>query len=115
MDYPLENTIDDSQKIRVRRIKAGSLFKLVAIAIFSVFIPLSIFFGVLALFGFRTVYLNHQQVFGLEGLIAAIIMAPIFSFVVSIMAWLVLYIGIFICGYFKPITIAYFSADKPKA
>ena len=115
MDYPLEHTIDEPQKIRVRRIKAGSLFKLVTIGVFSAIVPLFIFFGVLALFGFRTVYINHRQVYGFEGLIAALIMAPIFSLIFSVLAWIALYIGIFFFGNFKPITISYVSSDEPKA
>lgn len=115
MDYLLEKTIDESQKIRVRRIRAGSLFQLVAAAIFSVFVPLFVFFGICALFGFRTVYVNHHQVYGIDGLVAALIMAPIFSLILSAFAWVTLYVGIFIWGYFKPITISYVSADEPKA
>lgn len=115
MDYPLDHTIDDSRKIRIRRIKAGSLFRLVAAAAFSVFIPLFVFLGILALFGFRTIFVNHRQVYGIEGLIAALIMAPIFSTIVSVLGWVALYVGIVIWGHFKPITISYVSADESKA
>ena len=81
MDYPLENTIDDAQKIRIRRIKAGSLFRLVATGVFTVIVPLCVFFGILALFGFDTVHVNRRQVHGVEGLIDALIMALILAFV----------------------------------
>jgi len=114
MDYPLEHTIDESKKISIRRIKAGSLFKLVAAGVFSFVGPMFIFFGILALFGFNTVYVNHRQVYGFEGLFAAIVMAPIFSLVLSILGWIALYIGIFIFGHFTPITIYYVSDDEPK-
>jgi len=61
MDYPLEHTINDSRKIRISRIKAGSLFQVVAFGIFCFFVPLFVFFGILALFGFKTVRVNHHQ------------------------------------------------------
>ena len=115
MDYPLEHTIDDSRKIRIRRIKAGSLFRLVAAAAFSVFIPLYVFLGILALFGFRTIFVNYHQVYGIQGLIAALAMVPIFAMTVSVVGWVGLYVGIGTWGYFKPITISYVSADEPKA
>jgi hypothetical protein len=115
MDYPLEHTVDDAQKIRIRRIKAGSLFQLVAAAVFTIIVPLFIFFGILALFGFDTVHVNRRQVHGVEGLIYALIMAPIFSLILSVIGWLILYVGVFIWGHFKPITISYVSADEPKA
>ena len=114
MDYPLERTVDDTPKIRVRRIKAGSLFQLVAAAAFSVFIPLFVFFGILAFFGFNTIFVNHRQVYGVEGLIAALIMAPFFSLFISVVGWIALYVGIRICGSFKPFTIKYVPADEPK-
>jgi len=115
MDYPLDHTVDDSRKIRIRRIKAGSLFQLVAAAAFSVIFPSFVFFGILAFFGFNTIFVNHHQVYGVEGLIAALIMAPFFSLFISVAGWLALYVGIFIWGHFKPITISYISADEPKA
>jgi hypothetical protein len=115
MDYPLERTVDDAPKICVKRIKAGSLFILVAAGICSIFIPLFIFFGILALFGCETVHLNGHPVFGIAGLIAALIMAPIFSFIFTVIVWLALYIGIRVCGSFKPFTIRYVADDKPKA
>ena len=114
MDHPLERTIDDTPKNRVRRIKAGSLFTLAAAGVCSVFIPLFIFFGILALFGCETVHFNGYPVFGIAGLIAALIMAPIFSFIFSVIVWLGLYIGIRICGSFKPFTIRYVPVDEPK-
>jgi hypothetical protein len=115
MDYPLERTVDDTPKICVRRIKAGSLFVLVAAGVCSVFIPLFIFFGVLALLGCQTIHVNGHPVFGIAGLIAALFMAPIFSFIFTVIVWLALYIGIRICGSFKPFTIRYVADDTPKA
>lgn len=115
MDYPLERTIDATPKIRVKRIKAGSLFMLVTAGICSVFIPLIIFFGILALFGCETIHINSRAVVGLAGLVDAIFMVPFFSLFFSVFVWLCLYIGICICGLFKPLTIAYVSADTPKA
>ena len=114
MDYPLEHTVDDAQKIRIRRIKAGSLFQLVAAAAFSVFVPLFVFLGILAFFGCDTIFVNRHHVYGVAGLIAALIMAPIFSLLISVAGWFALYVGIFIWGHFTPITISYVSAAKPK-
>ena len=102
------------ETIHIKRIKAGSLFKLVAIGVFSVMIPLIIFFGILALLGFKTINVNGQQVYGLAGLLAAIFMAPIFSLIFSVLVWIALYVGIFIFGQYKPITISYVSGDWPK-
>ena len=114
-DYPLDHPIDDSPKIRIRRIKAGSLFRLLTAAVFSVCVPWFLLLGILALFGLQTIYLNGHAVYGIEGLIAAIIMALIFSVISSIIGWIVLYVVILIWGHFMPITISYVPADEPKA
>jgi len=107
MDHPLEHTIDESKKITLRRIKAASLFTLVATGVFSLFVPLIIFFGILAIFGFRTIHVNLQPVVGLPGFMASLVMAPLVSLFLSIFIWIVLYLGIRIWGIFAPHTITY--------
>jgi hypothetical protein len=114
MDYPLEHTIDDAQQICIKRIKAGSLFKLVASATFSFFVPLIVFFGILALFGFPTIRVNFRPVVGIQGLLTALIMAPFFSLILSVIVWVAMYFGIRIWGCFAPLTISYVPGNKPK-
>jgi hypothetical protein len=114
-DYPLDHTIDDSPRIRIRRIKAGSLFRLLTAAAYSVCVPWFVLLGILALFGLQTIYLNGRPIYGIEGLIAAFVMALIFSVIASIIGWVVFYVVILIWGHFMPITISYVPADEPKA
>ena len=102
---------NDTRKIRIKRIKAGSLFSLIFVAIFSVFVPLILFCGVLALFGFRTVFENSYPVFGLKGLLTALVMAPFFSLIFSVIIWICMYLGIRIWG--GSITIEYVPANDP--
>ena len=98
-------------KIRFRRIKAGSLFKLVFIASGTVFIPMFIFFGILALFGAKTVTVANEPVTGIMGLLSALIMAPIFTLLFAVVAWIGAYIGIRIFGNFKPLEIEYVPSE----
>ena len=97
--------IPDIARIRLRRIKAGSLFKLIFLATSSVFVPVIVFFGVLALFGARTVTVSGEHVTGIMGLVASLVMAPLFSLFFSLFGWFGAYIGIRIWGSFKPITL----------
>lgn len=103
--------VTDIAKIRLRRIKAGSLFKLIFLATASVFVPMIVFFGILALFGAKTIMVSGEPVTGIKGLVSALIMAPIFSLLFSLFGWIGAYIGIRIWGYFKPITLEYVPAD----
>ncbi|WED65254.1 hypothetical protein PXH66_00100 [Synoicihabitans lomoniglobus] len=104
--------LPDIARIRLRRIKAGSLFKLVFLATSAVFCPMFLFFGILALFGAKTVTVSGSPVTGIMGLVAALIMAPLFSVIFSLFGWIGSYIGIRIWGHFKPITLEYVPAGE---
>lgn len=98
-------------KIRIRRIKAGSLFKLVFIASGTVLMPMFVIFGIMALFGAETVTISNEPVTGIMGLIAALIMAPIFTLIFTIFLWIGAYLGIRLFGYFKPLEIEYVPSE----
>ena len=104
--------VTNVRKIRLRRIKAGSLFKLVLLTSSAIFMPMIIFFGVLAFFGAKTVSVSGEHVTGLKGLISAVIMAPIFTLVLSLFAWVGAYIGIRAFGSFRPLEIEYVPATE---
>jgi hypothetical protein len=115
MDYPLEHTVNDTKTVRIKRIKAGSLFTFVATAIASFFIPLIVFCGVLSLFGFKTIHVNGHPVTGVDGFLASLFMAPLFSIILSIIVWFALYLGVRIRGFFSPATIVYVPASDRSA
>jgi len=102
-------------KIRLRRIKAGSLFKLVLLASGTIFIPMILFFGVLALFGANTVTLSGKPVTGIMGLVTAVIMAPFFTLFFAVFLWVGAYLGIRLWGFFKPLVIEYVPAEQDSA
>ena len=104
--------VTDVSKIRLRRIKAGSLFKLVLISSSTIFVPMILFFGILAYFGAKTVSLSGEYVTGVTGLITALIMAPFFTVLFSLFAWVGAYIGIRIFGYFRPLELEYVPAEE---
>jgi hypothetical protein len=102
--------VGDVRRITVKRFKAGSMFKLVFVATGAIFFPLIVFFGVLAFFGAKTVSVSGEHVTGFKGLVAALILAPIFTLIVSLFAWIGAYLGIRVLGYVKPIRLEYVSA-----
>ncbi|MBI2496601.1 MAG: hypothetical protein HYV75_01265 [Opitutae bacterium] len=104
--------VTNVRKIRLRRIKAGSLFKLVLLSSSAIFIPMIVFFGVLAFFGAKTVSFSGEHVTGLKGLITALIMAPFFTIFFSLFAWVGAYIGIRVYGYFWPLELEYVPAEE---
>ena len=106
--------VTDVRKIRLRRIKAGSLFKLVFLSSSAIFIPMIVFFGVLAFFGAKTVTFSGEQVTGVKGLVTALIMAPFFTLFFSLFAWIGAYIGIRIFARFWPLELEYVPAEERK-
>src|SRR5690242_13646425 len=103
MNETLPPIASDVRRIHVRRIKAGSMFKLVFLATAAVFVPMIVFFGVLAFFGARSVTLSGQYVTGVKGLVTSLVLAPVFTLLFSLFAWVGAYFSIRIIGYFKPL------------
>jgi hypothetical protein len=59
------------QTLYVRRIRAGTIYKLLFVGLVTSFIPLGIACGVAAYFGFDTVTFNHQHLHGWTALLAS--------------------------------------------
>jgi hypothetical protein len=105
--------VGDTRRISIRRIKSGSVFKLVFASVATVFVPMMLLFGVLAFFGADTVSVSGEHVKGVKGLVASIIMAPIFVVIFSLFGWLGAYIGIRVWGHFSPLILEYVPAPDP--
>jgi hypothetical protein len=97
----------DVRRIHLRRIKAGSLLKLVLLANTAVLGPLFIVFGVMAAFGAETVKLNGQVVTGVTGFFTALLLAPLIIGLFSLFTWVAAYIGIRVAGWIKPLSLDY--------
>ncbi len=97
---------------KIRRIKAGSLFKLIFVISLSVFIPFFLLCGIAALFGAKTVSVGDSHVTGVMGLVSAIIMMPIFAACFGGCAWFFSYLAIRVVGRFSPLGLDYVSAEE---
>jgi hypothetical protein len=78
-----------------------------------VFIPFFLLCGTAAFFGAKTVSVGQNHVTGWWGLIAAIIMAPLFAAVFGGITWFFAYLSIRILGKFSPLVIEYVPAEDP--
>lgn len=114
-ENPVPPLVIMTQAVRVRRIKSGSLFKLIFTGFAAIFLPIFLLCGIAAFFGKSTITVQQQHVTGIMGLVDAIIMAPFLIFFFTVFTWVFLYLGIRISGYFKPLVIEYVPSDKPQA
>jgi hypothetical protein len=84
------------RSLMVRRIKTGSVFRIVAAASFSSLIPFCILMGIFGFFGFNTLTWNNQPVHGVMAIIAspfigvfmAILFAGVFGLLSAFGLWL---------------------------
>lgn len=108
-DHP-SRVAPDIRRISLRRLKAGSFFKLVFISTSATLCPLILVCGACALFGLNTISVSGRYLTGFSGLLAAILMAPIVCVVFSVFFSFVGYLGLHVWGHFRPVTLEYVPA-----
>lgn len=88
-------------EIKCRGLSGGSLFKVLFFGLLLSLGPLIIIFGICSIFGYHTIKVNDEQVTGIMGFVASLIMAPIFSVIFAGISWLFIGFGIWLLTRFK--------------
>jgi hypothetical protein len=99
-----DEMIEDNT-ITIRRIRTGSIFRIVAAGTFLSITPFFILMGVLAAFGMDTLKWNDQPVLGLRALIAGPFMGLFAAAVFTAMMGLMLSLGLWLYSKFRPLSI----------
>jgi hypothetical protein len=92
-------------KIRGKKLKKKSLFKLIFV---SMVIPMGLFClfcGIAAVFGASTVTLNGEYQTGWKGLVAGLVMFPFFVVIATCFTWIGAALGLWTYSWFKEIEI----------
>jgi|GEM_PF-3990564 len=98
-------------KIKAKRIKSRSLYKLV---LFSMLIPIGLLFifcGIVAFCGGDTVNINGKPVTGIYGLISSIAIAPFFILICASISWFSAVIGLFMFSLFRNIELEFVEGE----
>ncbi len=98
-------------RIRVRKLSKGSLFKLISIGAFISFLPFFVLCGVASFFGANTVRVNGSPVTGPMGIVAALIMYPIFTLLFCCFAWLIGAFGLWVYSKFRCLELELVDAE----
>lgn len=95
----------NEQTLVVHKIKATSIYKLVFCGLLSTFIPFGFICGVLANFGFDTVYWNREAIHGWHAIVYGLLinMAVVLFFTAFIGTFI--NIGLWLFSYFRNISI----------
>jgi len=95
--------------VQVKRLTFGTTLKLVGIGFSTPLLAFFILCGVLAMNGMQTVTVNGKPMTGSAGLIAALIMAPIFWLILSLLMSVTLFVGLWLFSLARPITVQFTS------
>ncbi|ARV19918.1 hypothetical protein AEP_02993 [Curvibacter sp. AEP1-3] len=102
-------------ELTIQRLSAGTVFKLAAIGMACTFLPLCVFFGVLAAFGAPTITWNGQQLTGVSGLA----MSPVIGLMITSLGTLFLgsacAFGLWIYSLVRPVSILVKNIKGPNA
>jgi len=86
--------------------------KLLLVGFSLTIIPFSLFCGILAAFGARTVHINREPLTGAGGFFASLVLGPLVTLAFSLFCWLLVIIGLWIYSFFRPLVIRYTSEEE---
>ena len=98
-------------KIRAKKLKKRSLFKLILV---SFAVPMGLFFllcGIASIFGVETVKWNEQPVIGIKGFLAALLMYPFFIFFFAAFSWIGAVMGLWMYSWFRKIELEFVDGE----
>ena len=93
------------KEITVRRISAGSLFKLAGLGLVLTLVPFTTFMGVFALFGAHTVNWNGQAITGVAGLVSSPFIGLFIAGCFTLLLGGCMALGLWLYSLFRPITV----------
>ena len=93
--------------INVKRLRGGSVFKLLLIGNLAFFLPLSLLAGVMSMFGVSTITWNNQVVTGFPALLVSPLSGALFALVISVLGWISVFIGLWIYSVFRPLELEF--------
>jgi len=95
----------EDNTITVRRIRTGSIFRIVAAGTFFSITPFFVLMGVLAAFGMDSLKWNNEPVVGLRALVAGPFMGLFAAALFTAFMGLMLSLGLWLYSKFRPLSI----------
>lgn len=98
--------------IRVKRISAGSMLKLIAIGLYLSIVPFSLVVGVLSLFGIGGVMWNGRPLHGVTALVASPFVGVFVATFFTAIVWAACSFGLWVFSKYRPIVLELQDADS---
>jgi hypothetical protein len=103
----------EERNISIRRLSTGSVFRIVAAGSFLSLIPLTIFFGVLALFGLDTIRWNNSPVHGVSGFLLSPLIGIFMAAFFTAFGGVALAFGLWIYSKVRPLRLRIVEDSAP--
>lgn len=98
-------------RIRARKMTKGSLLKILFIGHAITLIPFTLVCGIASAFGAHTITVNDKYLTSSEGLIASLLLGPLFCLLFTVAGWLIFAIGLWMYSLFSPIELEFIDAE----
>ena len=98
--------------ITVKRLRAGTVFKLLLIGNLTFFVPLGLLAGVMSMFGASTVI---QVVTGLPAMLVSPLSGAAFALVISVLGWISVFIGLWVYSAYRPLELEFIPCTGGKS
>ena len=95
----------DGTTIRIRRLRTGSVFKIMAAGCMCFFVPLFVLMGVLASFGIQALTWNGAPIFGIKALVASPFIGMLAGAMFAGMGGVGMSMGLWLYSKFRPLTL----------
>lgn len=100
------------EQVEVKKVSAGTVYKLFAVGLTVGFLPLFFLFGVLGALGMETLTWNEQPVTGIKAIFVGPLMAVFMSLIFTALLGSICALGLWIFSFFKPLKIEFTLNDK---
>jgi TRAP-type C4-dicarboxylate transport system permease small subunit len=104
--------MDNERTITIRRLRTGSVFRIVAAGICCTVVPFFVLMGIFALFGSDTLVFNEQPITGWPALLLSPFMALIAAGVLTLFCGSGLALGLWIYSKIRPMAIRVIVDDE---
>lgn len=93
--------------MRVLRLTAGTIYKILFVGLVFSMLPLSVLFGIMAFFGANTITWNGQNIYGFWGLISGIAVGAFLSMAFAVILGSCCFVGLWLYSRFESIGVAF--------
>ncbi|MPV86258.1 hypothetical protein [Ostreibacterium oceani] len=100
------------EQIEVKKVSAGTVFKLFVIGLTVGFLPVFLLFGVLGMLGLGTLTWNDQPVTGIKAIFVAPFIAVLMSLIFTALLGSICALGLWVFSFFRPLKIEFVLNEK---